>query len=106
MKIGWNHGIRFSRYYIFFVLSIMSEESEKVTLSVEEIVQNDVKKEETAIKRKVKQLSTKGAGCTLGISITVTVGCLSSHLEVEEDRRSKKEGTGKLRRPTIITFKK
>lgn len=57
MKIGKSHGIRFSRYYFFFVLSIMSKKTEKVTLSVEEIVQNDVKKEEKAITESKKTVA-------------------------------------------------
>ena len=57
MKIGWNHGIRFSRYYIFFIVNIMSGETEKVKLSVEEIVQQDVKKEEADIQETKKTVA-------------------------------------------------
>jgi len=53
-KIGWNRGIRFSGYYIFFIINIMSVEAEKITLKVEEIVKEDIKKKEEEIQEAKK----------------------------------------------------
>jgi nucleoid-associated protein YgaU len=56
-KIGWNRGTRFSGYYIFFIINIMSVETEKITLKVEEIVKEDIKKKEEEIQEVKKTVA-------------------------------------------------